>query len=70
MAELSKDRTSRVKGAKEKLKAAKAALEAARKAARAAGASRRCLSAVYAFKPWVGVTSCRLLWVHGYSAAA
>jgi membrane protein involved in colicin uptake len=37
MAELSRDKTSRVKAAKEKLKAAKAALEAARKAARAAG---------------------------------
>jgi len=37
MAELTQDRTSRVKAAKEKLKGAKAALEAARKAARAAG---------------------------------
>ena len=37
MAELSRDRTSRVKAAKEKLKGAKATLEGARKAARAAG---------------------------------
>ena len=36
--ELGRDRTSRVKAAKDKLKAAKAALEAARKAARTAGA--------------------------------
>jgi hypothetical protein len=41
MADLTRDRTSRVKAAKDKLKAAKAALDAARKAARAAGAQAR-----------------------------
>ncbi|KIY95276.1 Structural maintenance of chromosomes protein 2-2 [Monoraphidium neglectum] len=39
MADLTRDRTSRVKAAKDKLKAAKAALDAARKAARAAEAA-------------------------------